>query len=194
VRKLNKKEMANPAHSVLNSKNAILSEKPEEIADLNFSDLNESEEEDLPKTNLDSLGIIASFICIIHCVGLPLLIPYLSFLAESSHSEETEIFHYIIFPALLIMAGKSIGKGYRVHKNKFPLYLASLGIFLLGSALILGLELDHESTLPIAINIMGSICLITAHSFNLSYSFKQRISKNKVDSSCAHLNCHCKKK
>ena len=62
----------------------------------------ENFDQSLPKVNLktenlDLIGIIASGICLIHCLALPLIIPYLSLFPLDKDHQEPEFFHFFIF-------------------------------------------------------------------------------------------------
>ena len=81
---------------------------------------------------IDNLGITISSICAVHCVLLPmifLIAPY-SFLA--SH-EFHEALIYFILPCAVV----SFVLGCRKHKDSRVAIMGTLGIILLGSALLL---------------------------------------------------------
>ena len=135
-------------------------------------------------SNLDYLGILASTVCLIHCLVLPFILPYLSLYFETSEESSHNFFHLVIFPILLVMAISAILKGHKLHNKKLPLTLATLGILLLGSTITFELEKYFEHQTITFINILGSLSLISAHITNISLSFKHKGMKT-----CNHKNC-----
>ncbi len=111
---------------------------------------------------IDNLGITISSVCAIHCLLLPaifLIAPY-SFLA--SH-EFHEALIYFILPCALV----AFILGCRKHKDSRVAVLGTLGIILLGSALLFH-DLHHggqhsEEFITVLITVCGSLLLIFAH-------------------------------
>ena len=111
---------------------------------------------------IDNLGITISSVCAIHCLLLPaifLIAPY-SFLA--SH-EFHEALIYFILPCALV----SFVVGCRRHKDTRVAVIGTLGIIILGSALLLH-DIHHsdqhsEELSTILITICGSVLLVFAH-------------------------------
>ena len=114
---------------------------------------------------IDNLGITISSVCAIHCLLLPaifLIAPY-SFLA--SH-EFHEALIYFILPCALV----AFILGCRKHKDTKVAVLGTLGIMLLGSALLLhdvhyG-DQHSEEYITVLITICGSLLLVVSHMRN----------------------------
>ena len=111
---------------------------------------------------IDNLGITISSICAVHCVLLPmifLIAPY-SFIA--SH-EFHEALIYFILPCAVV----SFVLGCRKHKDSRVAIMGTLGIILLGSALLLH-DVHHSDQhieeLTTELNtICGSVFLVVSH-------------------------------
>ena len=111
---------------------------------------------------IDNLGITISSICAVHCVILPmifLIAPY-SFLA--SH-EFHEALIYFILPCAFI----AFVLGCRRHKDIKVAAMGTLGIILLGSALLMH-DIFHsdqhsEEFTTVLITVLGSILLVLSH-------------------------------
>ena len=111
---------------------------------------------------IDNLGITISSICAVHCVLLPmifLIAPY-SFLA--SH-EFHEALIYFILPCAFI----AFVLGCRRHKDIKVAAMGTLGIILLGSALLMH-DIFHsdqhsEEFTTVLITVLGSILLVLSH-------------------------------
>ena len=124
---------------------------------------------------IDNLGITISSVCAIHCILLPaifLIAPY-SFIA--SH-EFHEALIYFILPCALV----AFVLGCRKHKDTRVAVLGTLGIILLGSALLLhdthhGDQHSEELT-TILITICGSILLVVSHIRNRKLCMQEKYS------------------
>ena len=111
---------------------------------------------------IDNLGITISSVCAIHCLLLPvifLIAPY-SFLA--SH-EFHEALIYFILPCALV----AFVLGCRKHKDTRVAIIGTLGMILLGSALLLH-DVHHsdqhnEELITVLITICGSVLLVVSH-------------------------------
>ena len=111
---------------------------------------------------IDNLGITISSVCAIHCLLLPvifLIAPY-SFLA--SHEFQEALIYYILPRALVAFV-----LGCRKHKDIRVAIMGTLGIILLGSALLLH-DVHHsdqhnEELTTVLITICGSVLLVVSH-------------------------------
>lgn len=122
---------------------------------------------------LDALGVIASTLCVVHCVSLPLIITLVPVLGSTQLAWETDCaaspFDFWIH-ATLLSAVVPIGitawlLGYRRHHDVGVLFLGFVGVAFLIAALIIGhhwMEGQGERLLTIA----GSIAMVSAHLLN----------------------------
>lgn len=109
----------------------------------------------------DTLGVIVSAACVVHCVALPIalaLLPAvgLTFLAEGA-------FHQVLALLVLLVAGLAFIPGYRVHGKRAIVGMGAIGTALLaGAAYAPGLGLLPESLLT----ALGGSALVVAHVLN----------------------------
>ena len=82
---------------------------------------------------LDFTGVFLSIICAIHCTVGPLLILLLPALGGIFDSE---LFHIVVFFAIIPIAGLTFFRCYKKHKSKATLILAVVAIGLLFTGLI----------------------------------------------------------
>jgi hypothetical protein len=109
----------------------------------------------------DKFGIAVSFLCLIHCIAMPvILILAPTMLAVGIFQEDTT--HKILIGFVILAGVLSLIPGYLLHKDMRPLILGSLGVGLMGFATF-GLHqwLGHEWEALIA--IPASALLIYAH-------------------------------
>ena len=133
-------------------------------------------------TILDKTAIGLSMLCLVHCLLLPLIVPFLPLLIPF---EETPFLHEALAIILFALAAFAFVRGYKVHGKKIILYSGLLGVLGLGLALLLpGNDHGHSfadgAVSPQGIlTSIGGVVLITAHLFNIR-ACKCRIA----DSSC----------
>ena len=113
---------------------------------------------------LDSLGVLLSGICIVHCLALPLLLALLPFLGGSllgGHS-----FHEYLLLAVLPVSLVALGFGWRRHGDASVLWLGGIGLGLLAFATygyrLIGLPEDWERI----ISIIGGLIHAAGHVLN----------------------------
>ena len=109
---------------------------------------------------LDRLGITATSLCALHCILLPVLMPFLAmFGLEILGSHDAE--HMILF-ATLILGSIALFSGFRrYHRKIYPFYLLFLGGFIYWHK-----HSVEESVQPFMI-IIGASLLVAAHVINL---------------------------
>jgi uncharacterized membrane protein YfcA len=115
---------------------------------------------------LDRVGIVASALCFVHCVATPIV---LSLSAVSSHflpSEEHT--HRVLAVFVTIIGAVAIGFGYKRHKRKRVLALASLGLILIFSGAYFGDLLPSHAS-EVVVTLAGSCCMIAAHRINHTF-------------------------
>lgn len=113
----------------------------------------------LYKINLDFAGVVASFICAIHCMAVPLV---LSFgLIGSGHWVHNHTFDFIVIILGIFIAGFSLLSDYRKHNSFLPILLIVAGFTLL----LIGL-LNEHSIGHMLWSVAGSTLVMTAHITN----------------------------
>lgn len=114
-----------------------------------------------PTRRWDSLGVVVSAICVVHCISMPLVLGLLpaiglSFLARDG-------FHQALAALVLVVAVAAFVPGYRVHRQRNIVVLAVLGICMLGGAAFApGLSVVAESV----VTALGGTVLVVAHVLN----------------------------
>ena len=124
---------------------------------------------------IDNLGITISSVCAIHCVLLPaifIIAPY-SFLA--SHE-----FHITLMYFILPCAAIAFILGCREHGDVIVGLMGTLGIVLLGSAIliheILHAEQHSEELISVLITVAGSVMLILSHLRNRKLCLREEFA------------------
>lgn len=102
----------------------------------------------------------ASFLCLVHCAGLPLLLAALP--ALSSLIALPEDFHVWVLALAVPASGTALFLGIRRHRAWLPLAAGSIGLALLAA----GALLLSASPLDTPVTLAGSISLILAHVAN----------------------------
>lgn len=108
----------------------------------------------------DALGLLASGLCLVHCMSLPLLLaalPALGFLAARA-------FHVALGGLVLGLAALAFVSGYRRHRRLGVLALGLGGAASLGVAMLLpeGVVAGERW-----LTVVGSLVLVSAHLLNL---------------------------
>lgn len=115
------------------------------------------------RTRTDRMGIWASIVCLIHCIGstallllLPNLLPH----------ETNELFHRILFVVVVALAWLAFYPNFKKHRQMSVLVLAMAGTVLLalGSNLLFEIETPLLHT---GITMLGSLTMIVAHYKNI---------------------------
>lgn len=119
------------------------------------------------QSKYDLAGISLSVLCIIHCVGLPLLILFL----PSLLSFKNETFHILMLVAIIPISGYAFFKGYQQHQHHQMILWAILGLTLLLLAPLSGELLEAVFTLS------GSIIIVFSHYMNI-------YRNNKINTGC----------
>jgi hypothetical protein len=115
---------------------------------------------------LDQAGMLASSLCALHCMAMPIVVGVLpllglSFLAD----EQTE---WTLIAVAFLLGLSSLLPGYwRRHRRWEP-----LAMFALGAGLIMTVRLLFEESQAVELIgvALGGLCLMTAHALNLRYS------------------------
>ena len=140
--------------------------------------------------HFDRAGMFVSFLCAVHCIALPILLPFLPLLAGSFFW--TEGFEETVVAASLLIAGPTLFRGYLQHR-RFWVPLA----FGLGLAFILlrpdahghGHDHSHAGTIDIAHYLFAAcagISLASGHWLNLRFCKSCPVcSHNEKDEPCS---------
>jgi hypothetical protein len=109
---------------------------------------------------LERAAVSASALCLIHCIGLPLLLAALP--ALSSLISIPESFHVWILAFAVPSSALALFAGRHHHRRAYPLIIGTTGLVLLatGALLLLGERWETPVT------ILGSLCLACAHIAN----------------------------
>lgn len=112
---------------------------------------------------LDSVAVLLSGLCLVHCLALPLVLAVFPLLGDFFIPHET--FHQLILVVVLPTTALALGSGYRCHRRAGVLALGALGVACLVIAAFTvhrlgGDELERVTT------ILGGIVLACAHGWN----------------------------
>ena len=102
----------------------------------------------------------ASMLCLIHCIGLPLLLAALPALSKLIALPES--FHVWVLGFALLTSSAALLPGHRGHRKRLPLAAGSVGITLLA----VGALLLPSSPVETPATVAGSMCLVFAHLSN----------------------------
>lgn len=109
----------------------------------------------------------ASFLCLVHCAGLPLLLaalPVLSRLIALPHAS-----HLWALCLAVPTSGTALLVGRRRHGAWLPLAAGGIGLALLAA----GALLLHDSPYEVPVTIAGTILLVAAHLANWRLRHRQ---------------------
>ena len=106
---------------------------------------------------LDGLAIGASFLCLLHCLALPLIIAALP--ALTTILAVPESFHHWMIAFAVPASGLAIWLGWRRHGRGLPLILAIIGLLLMSYAAFAGVTPVAET----ALSTIGGLILAWAH-------------------------------
>lgn len=109
-------------------------------------------------TFLDSAAIGASLLCLIHCIGLPILFALLPALATIG-LPSSEWLHLVLLLTAIPISGLALVGGWRAHGAVVPLLLGGVGLAGLAAGLVFGSMPGAETALTVA----GSLALAMAH-------------------------------
>lgn len=117
--------------------------------------------------NWDRIGIGLSSLCVLHCVFTPLA--FLLLPALSTPGDEVQHgFHTLMAALLLPVAAIAFVRGYLHHRRMMPVVLGLCGVAVILIALVLP-EFGDSHVPHLAVNVFGSILLITGHALNRRY-------------------------
>ncbi len=106
---------------------------------------------------LDRVAVGTSLLCLLHCIGLPILIALLPALA--SVLPVGEGVHVVLLLTALPVSGVALVGGYRAHGRIVPVALGTVGL----AALAGGVALASTPAIETACTVAGSLALAMAH-------------------------------
>ena len=109
---------------------------------------------------VEGTAMTASFLCLLHCVALPLLLMLLP--GVFGLIFRSDMFHYLALGLVLPSAAAAFGLGYLRHHAIAPPFFGLVGVGCLAVALIPGALESIEAPMTIA----GSIFLLVGHMMN----------------------------
>ncbi|MBS1996426.1 MAG: MerC domain-containing protein [Cyanobacteria bacterium SZAS LIN-2] len=120
----------------------------------------------------DALGIVASAICMVHCLALPVIFAVLPMTSKWLGQDNV---HYLLAGWVLLFCLAAIVPGYLKHRqlNILICMLAGLSLVL---AATFGLSFGISESLEVPMITVGNLLVIAAHWRNRSLSH-------------AHVNC-----
>ncbi|MEE4451699.1 MerC domain-containing protein [Novosphingobium resinovorum] len=109
---------------------------------------------------LDGFAVCASAACMVHCLGLPLLLAVLPAIAH--RLDPGEHFHLAVLLLAVPTSAFALVGGWRRHRGFVPLAVGAIGLTLMA----LGLALAHREAIETALTVAGSLLLAGAHVAN----------------------------
>ena len=126
----------------------------------------------------DRLGITASLLCAIHCMTLPILLPFLAAYGLGILAQPGFEFGMIVLSVVIGMY--SIAKSFWNHHRKiYPLYFVGIGLLLLMAAKG-GADGEEAGELMVPV---GALCIALAHGLNLRLCRRCPVCKESADHS-----------
>ncbi len=121
------------------------------------------------KSRGDLISVIASIVCAIHCILLPIFFSTLPLMGlELIENVWIELSSILV---TLIVGGKAIYKGYISHHRNILIVF----LFLHGIVIFLISDFIPAQVNQVLIKLLGAICIIAAHIYNWNASKKHRI-------------------
>lgn len=108
----------------------------------------------------DGWGILASGLCVAHCVGTSfaaLALPTMVAVEGATHG--------VLAVAVLLFGLLALVPGARLHGGRHVLALGFIGVALIWAALLLSDELAGDAVRD-ALTVLGGLAMVSAHAFN----------------------------
>lgn len=125
---------------------------------------------------LDNAGIFASFLCIAHCLFLPLLVLLAPFYWLQWF--EAEWVHGLLLLITLPIAGAALVKGFLHHGQLSAMIVGAWGGFMLLLAVVIGHDYSSWET---PITVAGATALVVAHLGNIMMTRRESFSALRVE-------------
>lgn len=115
----------------------------------------------------DRLGIGLSVLCMIHCIGLPLLVLGIPWFEGVFNERAT---HLVLGVIVCAVAIRVFVRGYRLHQKRWIVATAGMGLmFLLFGIFYHDVQVLGVVSGGVVFSILGSAALVYAHYHNLCY-------------------------
>lgn len=108
----------------------------------------------------DGFAVGASALCLVHCLGLPLLIAALP--AIANRIDPGEGFHLIVLLFAIPTSAFALVEGWRRHRGLAPLFVGGVGLTLMAA----GLAFEQWAAVETGVTVAGSLLLAGAHLAN----------------------------
>jgi MerC mercury resistance protein len=108
---------------------------------------------------IETSALFLSGLCVVHCLGLPLLFLALPILANAFALPEA--FHFYLILLALPLSLTSLIYGARQHKSFMPLAIGALGLLVMAAALT-----EKYYNEEVLLTVFGATGLALAHIFN----------------------------
>lgn len=122
--------------------------------------------------NMDGVAIGMSSLCLVHCLGLPILFALLP--SASAMFTIPETFHQLMVLLAVPTSIYAVAVGFGQHRHVAPLLGASAGLLLL----IAGAFMVHVERAEVALTVLGGIVLAASHIVN--HAMRNRVAKNRL--------------
>lgn len=109
---------------------------------------------------LDGIGVCASATCMIHCLGLPLLLAALP--ATAAWIDPGESFHAIVLALAVPTSAFALLSGWFRHRAFVPLAIGAAGL----TCMAAGLVFANRAAIETGVTVFGSLLLAWAHLVN----------------------------
>ncbi|WP_343519588.1 MerC domain-containing protein [Sphingomonas sp.] len=118
----------------------------------------------------DGFAVGASALCLIHCLGLPLLIAALP--AIANRVDPGEGFHLAVLLFAIPTSAFALIEGWRRHRGLAPLFVGGAGLTLMAA----GLAFENWVAVETGVTVVGSLLLAGAHLANWRRRARARCS------------------
>lgn len=108
----------------------------------------------------DGFAVGASALCLVHCLGLPLLIAALP--AIANRIDPGEGFHLAVLLFAIPTSAFALIEGWRRHRGVAPLFVGGAGLALMA----MGLAFENWVAVETGVTVAGSLLLAGAHVAN----------------------------
>jgi hypothetical protein len=122
-----------------------------------------------PQAVADHLGVIASALCLIHCIVTPVVLSLSVVWAHYLPAEER--FHRLLAAMVAAIGCIAIVRGYRKHRRLRVFCLTAGGLGLIFAGAYFGNRLPSHAT-EMAVTMTGSGLMIAAHMINHTFCRK----------------------
>lgn len=127
-----------------------------------------AKKEDRLISALDTAGMTASTICLIHCLAMPVVIALIP--AFAAELFESEWFHITLAFAVFIFCLAAFVPGYHRHHDKRLIWIGAAGVSLVFFATFVARF--WSETAEIAIVTVGNLVLVAGHLLNRKLTHK----------------------